>query len=208
LTGPSWVPTLEAVLRAWPVVLVALLAAACSAGASSSPSASPEADTQPERVFDRLGYAFAPPAGWEAIEGYLDWSGGGGQPHRGAPQFDTFREQGLENDPWLVVGKRADTRSSLDQWIRHLERLEVITYPAVDCVPPERESRAVLGGEPAVLRAFHCPVDGSRAVAVMVLALHQSAGWVVLCYSETEVGDLGDLEEKCRAWLGSFRFID
>lgn len=145
------------------------------------------------------------PRDWIANEGYLDWDDLDSAPHRGTPAFDTFASP--DSDPWIVVGSRRVDGASLDQWIDELRSEGVITYEPGQCAPVEDERTTRLGGEPALMLAFHCPVDGPDAVAAQVLARHEDTGWVVMCYSETGVtGTLSEHEQQCERWLVSFEF--
>ncbi|WP_344139895.1 hypothetical protein [Pedococcus bigeumensis] len=82
-----------------------------------------------------------------------------------------------------------------------------ITYG--ECVAPEHERAATLGGEVARMRAFHCPVDGPNALAIQVLTTHDGFGWVALCYSESgESGRIADAEQQCSTWLQEFSFAN
>jgi hypothetical protein len=169
---------------------------------ASSPTGSPAADAT---GFDRLGYRLVVPQDWIATEGYLDWADLDAAPHRGTPAFDTISSP--EDDPWIVVGSRPAKGMSLARWIDTLRSDQVITYASDVCGPVEDERSMTLGGEPARMLAFHCPVDGPDAVAAQVLARHQDTGWVVMCYSERgRAGKLAEHEEQCERWLSSFEF--
>jgi hypothetical protein len=170
--------------------------------AASSTTATPTGNAT---QFDRLGYRFVVPQDWIANEGYLDWDDLDSKPHRGTPAFDTFASP--DSDPWIVVGSRRVDGASLDQWIDELRSEHVITYEPDQCGPVEDERTTTLGGEPAQMLAFHCPVDGPDAVAAQVLARHEDTGWVVMCYSETgRAGALAEHEQQCERWLSSFEF--
>jgi hypothetical protein len=169
-------------------------------GPASSPATGPT-------VFHRLGYRFAVPSGWSATEGVLPWEGTGNPPHRSAPAFDTFATP--DSDPWIVVGKRPlTTKVSLEQWIKQLIATKVITYHPDECKSVEDDRATDLGGEKARMLAFHCPIDGPKAIAVQVLATHNNDGWVVMCYSELgKVGPISGIEQQCERWLSSFQFL-
>jgi hypothetical protein len=166
----------------------------------SSPTPSPA-------MFHRLGYRLTVPNGWIATEGYVRWEVVGGPPHLGAPPFDTFASP--ESDPWIVIGKRPlTTQVSLDQWIKQMIAMKAITYQPGECKSVEDDRPTSLGGEKARMRAFHCPIDGSKAMAVQVLATHQTDGWVVMCYSQLgKAGSILGLEQQCQRWTSSFRFL-
>jgi hypothetical protein len=151
-----------------------------------------------------LGYWFIVPTGWSAREGSLDWEAG--PAHKGLPDVDTFAAR--DGDPWLVLQKRRlSGHPSLSAWIARMTAREDITYP--QCAEVQRLGTATLGGAVAQIRAFHCPVDGPKALAVQVLATHGGFGWVALCYSESgETGPLPDAEHQCSSWLQGFRFAD
>ncbi len=84
---------------------------------------------------------------------------------------------------------------------------EDIAYP--QCAAPEHERAAMLGGEVARMRAFHCSVDGPNALAIQVLTTHEGFGWVALCYSESgEIGRTAVAEQQCSRWLQEFSFED
>jgi hypothetical protein len=169
-------------------------------GRVSSPAPGPA-------LFHRLGYRFAVPSGWFAIEGSIPWDDVAGPPHRGSPAFDTFASP--ESDPWIVVGKRPVTaKVSLEQWIKQLIATRAITYEPEECKSVEDDRATSLGGEKARMRAFHCPVDGPKAIAVQVLATHNKDGWVVMCFSELgKAGPISGLEQQCERWLSSFQFL-
>lgn len=197
--------------RAAALVLAAALAtaalASCSGTASPTSSPSGAADTGPATDFQRLGYRFVVPADWAIQEGYMAWEEWDGAPHRGTPPFDTFMSQA--SDPWIVVGKRqVHDAATLDQWIEQLRSAGLITYEAHECRPVENRSVTTLGGEPAHMLGFHCPVDGPHAVAAQVLARHDDAGWVVMCFSERgKAGALPDHQRQCEKWLSTFEFL-
>jgi hypothetical protein len=194
-----------------PVFAVTLIALAsvvsCSdqATQTSAPSAS-ETPAEATTQFGRLGYRFVVPAGWIAQEGYMDWDTWSGAPHRGTPPFDTFMS--TDSDPWIIVGKRQVQDSvPLGEWIDRLQTDQVITYEAGECAPVEDRHVTTLGGEPAEMLAFHCPVDGPDAVAAQVLAKHEDTGWVVMCYSEKgRAGALAEHQQQCERWLSAFEF--
>ena len=196
---------------AWWLAALAVLTA-LSSGCSEQPSVSQPAEetgsaSAAPQLFRRLGYRLAVPSGWSADEGYLPWRGPN-PPHRSAPQFDTFTDWYEDGDPFIVVGKRPVPRGvGLDEWIADMVRRRAITYPHHQCNEVEHARTIELDGEPARARAFHCPVDGTEAVAVQVLALHDGAGWVVMCYGH-HVGDIDVMERHCDGWLSSFEFLD
>jgi hypothetical protein len=165
---------------------------------SLAPSPSPT-------VFQRLGYRFAVPEGWYASEGSRPWEGVGDPPLRSAAPFDTFVSP--EVFPWIVIGKRPlTTKVSPDQWIEQLIADRAITYQPEQCNPVEDERPASLGGEPARMRAFHCPIDGPKAIGVQILATHDMDGWVVMCLSEKgNPGPIASVEQQCQRWLSSFQ---
>jgi hypothetical protein len=190
--------------------VVLALAAGCSGthqqtdGTGVRPVSSPMPSPA---VFHRLGYRFTVPNGWYAMEGHRPWEGVGDPPHQFAAPFDTFLAP--EADPWIVIGKRLlTTKVSLDQWIKQLIAIKAITYQPEECKSVEDDRPTSLGGESARMRAFHCPIDGPKAIAVQVLATHHTDGWVVMCYSEQgKAGPLPGLEQQCQRWLSSFRFL-
>jgi hypothetical protein len=151
-----------------------------------------------------LGYQFTVPAGWSAREGSIDWESG--PAHRDLPDVDTFHAR--DGDPWLLVQKRPlSGHPSLPAWIADMTARQDITY--AECVAPEHERPAMLGGEVARMRAFHCAVDGPDALAIQVLTTHNGFGWVVLCYSESgESGRIPAAEQQCSKWLQGFSFAD
>ena len=68
--------------------------------------------------------------------------------------------------------------------------------------------RPILGERRHASLAFHCPVDGPKAIAVQVLATHNKDGWVVMCFSELgKAGPIPGLEQQCERWLSSFQFL-
>jgi hypothetical protein len=164
--------------------------------------------TPSRAVFNRLGYSFVVPGGWFAQEGYLNWEDWSGPPHRGTPPFDTFMSPDPEGDPWILIGKRSLTSQiSLDQWVEQLITSKAITYPPGECSPVEDDRATSLGGETARMLAFHCPVDGPKAVAVQVLATHGGEGWIAMCFSEEgKAGPLPAFERQCELWLSTFQF--
>jgi hypothetical protein len=191
------------------VTLVALAPmVSCSSQSPESPSASASATaTDAGTSFPRLGYRFVVPTEWIVLEGYVDWDTWDEPPHRGTPPFDTFLSQ--MGDPWIVVGKRqVHDPVSLDQWIEQLRADHLITYKPGECVSVEDQRATTLGGEPAEMLGFHCPVDGPDAVAAQVLTRHGDTGWVVMCYSEKgKAGTLPEHEQQCDRWLSTFQFL-
>jgi hypothetical protein len=172
-------------------------------GSASTPT---PVSAQPTH-FQRLGYSFAEPPGWQAVEGSLDWQvTGGGPPRVGLPAFDDFLSPG--SDPRILIGKQpVPDSASLDQWIAHMRASGAITYPPEDCNPAEDHTATNLGGEPAQMVAFHCPTDGPKAAIAQVLVRHADTGWVINCFSGSGVsGDLPGLEKQCGRWISSFRF--
>jgi hypothetical protein len=197
-------------------MVVAVAALALVAGCSGTPQQTDEAGgvgpvsspapSPSPTVFQRLGYRFVVPEGWYASEGSRPWEGVGDPPHRSSAPFDSFLSP--EADPWIVIGKRPlTTKVSLDQWIEQLIAIKAITYQPEECNPVEDDRPASLGGEPARMRAFHCPIDGPKAIGVQVLATHDMDGWVVMCFSEQgKAGSIAGLEQQCQRWLSSFQF--
>jgi hypothetical protein len=191
------------------VTLVALAPlASCSSQSPKTPSASASAAaTGTATAFNRLGYRFVVPTDWVAQEGYMDWDTWDGPPHKGTPPFDTFMSQA--SDPWIVVGKRqVHDSASLDQWIEQLRSDHLITYEPGECGAVEDQRATTLGGEPAEMLGFHCPVDGPDAVAAQVLTRHGDTGWVVMCFSEKgRAGTLPEHQQQCERWLSTFQFL-
>ncbi len=192
------------------MTLVALgtLISCSSHSPRTAPASASATATDTATAFHRLGYRFVVPTDWVAHEGYVEWDTWDGHPpHRGSPPFDTFMAR--DADPWIVVGKRqVHDSASLAQWIEQLRSEHLITYQPGECGPVEDQRATTLGGEPAEMLGFHCPVDGPDAVAAQVVARHEDTGWVVMCYSEQgRAGALPEHQEQCERWLSTFQFL-
>jgi hypothetical protein len=180
--------------------------ASCSTPASDQRAGPTSAAQSPTpAVGERLGYSLDAPPGWTYEQGSVAWEGTDIPPRLGNLAFDDFVPTSM--DPRILVGKRlVHGEVGLDPWIDQMRADHLITYPD-GCNAAEDERPATLGGEPAVMVAFHCPSDGPKAVVVQFLARHGDSGWVVQCFSGDGIaGPLPGLEKQCGTWLESFRF--
>jgi hypothetical protein len=170
-TPPGWG------LLAWAALILTVSVGGCGASSSSHGEPGPSSSAQPTAtIFTRLGYRFAPPAGWITIPGTLDWGKMGGQPAPGAPQFDTFElSTGTRFESVLFGSQAAPRRISVDKWIAHLSTIGEL---APDCSTVLLQSAARLGGEAAISQVSWCPPDGPDAVLDRVFAIHHGQGWM------------------------------
>ena len=108
-----------------------------------------------------------------------------------------------------MIGRRpVATGVSLGRWIRHMAATHTITYPTSICASPEHVGRTRLGGQPAVIRAFHCPGEDPGDVAVQVLTVKGGHGYLAMCDSpEGRAGGLHEFETVCKDLLRGFRFL-
>jgi hypothetical protein len=191
-----------------PLLAAALVASCAGSGPSGAPvpsSSTTSTTSAAAQTFDGRGYVYALPAGWYGLPAVGDWELGT-SPARRVMGFDTF--QAPHGELWIVVGRRPVTPGSqVADWVRHMTDTKTITYPASTCDAPEHEATATLGHAPALVRSFHCPVDGPLAVAVHVLAIHENFGFVAMCFDKEQAnGPIPEFEGVCLRLLTGFSF--
>ena len=189
----------------WGLLVVLALATACGGSSSAQPLDGASTKAAATTAVSGPGFTLVTPADWITQDPTGDWELGTA-PHQGGLGFLTILT-GL-GDPWLIVGSRdGPAGADVAGWLRQLRSTQTITYPEDQCSAPEDATTGSLGGKPAVVLAFHCPVDGPEALAVQVLGVHGGRGFLVMCYSEQGlVGAIPDAEEQCNAWLSGFEF--
>jgi hypothetical protein len=163
--------------------------------------------TSTAKTFDGRGYEYAMPAGWYALPAVGEWELGV-SPARRVTGFDTFQDP--RGQLWIVVGRRpVAPGTQLADWVQHMTDTKTISYPISTCVAPEHQAAGSLGDATAVVRSFHCPVDGPLAVAVQVLAIHENFGFVAMCFDEDQAnGPIPEFEGACLNLLKGFAFTE
>jgi hypothetical protein len=209
-------PGVEAAMRhSFPPVAIAwvtavVIATGCGGKAKSSgtvgdrsPVPSPSAS-----VLSRPLYKFTIPLSWQVSpppQPPTAWALGV-PPHKYDPAFETVNSE--QSDPWITIGVRPVAGGvSLARWVKQMRATRTVIFKPDECVPVEHETTSSLGPEPAISLAFHCPVDGPKAVGVELLALHAGSGFVAFCYSENgRTGTIPQAEAFCTRTMGSFVF--
>ena len=193
------------------MAVIALLGASLAAGCAEAaapgpvPNRSTTSTATASTPFDGRGYEYAMPAGWYAVPAIGEWQLGT-SPARRVVGFDTF--QAPQGGLWIVVGRRpVAAGTQVAEWARQMTDTKTLSYPASTCVAPEHEADASLGEVPALVRSFHCPVDGPLAVAVHVLAIHGGHGFVAMCFDEEQAnGPIPGFEGACLRLLRGLTF--
>jgi hypothetical protein len=170
---------------------------------SASPVPSPSAS-----VLSRPLFKFTIPLGWQVsppLQPRTAWALGV-PPHKNDPAFETINSE--QSDPWITIGARPVAAGvSLAQWVKQMRATRTVIFKPDECVPVEHETTSSLGPEPAISLAFHCPVDGPKALGVTLLALHAGSGFVAFCYSEQgRTGTIPQAEAFCTRTMGSLVF--
>jgi hypothetical protein len=182
--------------------------AGCGASSSHSEGGARSSPQPTAAVFTRLGYRFAPPAGWATIPGTVDWGKVGGPPVPGDPPFDTFElNTGNRFESVLFGSQAAPPRISVHNWIAHLSTLGDLP---TDCSAVLLQSAVSLGGEAAISRVSWCPPDGPDAVLDRVFAIHHGQGWMAVCLHKFGGGHVTpqDWQDQCMQHLRSFKYLN
>jgi hypothetical protein len=194
-------------LLACAALILTVAVAGCGGSSSHNQRTAPSSPQQTATVFTRLGYRFAPPAGWASIPGTLDWGKVGGPPVPGDPQFDTFElNTGNRYESVLFGSQAASPRISVDHWITHLTTRGDLPK---DCSHVVLQSAVSLGGGAAISRVSWCPPDGPDAVLDRVFAIHHGQGWMAVCLHKFG-GHVTpqDWHDQCMQRLRSFEYLN
>ena len=192
-----------------PLLAVALVASCAGSESSEAPLSGnlTTSTTSTVKTFHGRGYEYAMPAGWYALPAVGEWELGI-SPARRVTGFDTFQDP--RGQLWIIVGRRpVAPGTQVADWVQHMTDTKTISYPISTCVAREHQAAGCLGDATALVRSFHCPVDGPLAVAVQVLAIHEGFGFVAMCFDEEQAnGSMPEFEKACLNLLKGFAFSD
>ena len=174
------------------------LAAEPEASAAPSPPIGEATSTQ-RLAYRGQGYDLDLPAGWTATGPLVaEWLPGA-HPDHYMSGFTTFVPP--DNAGFLAVGSRpVEAGTTVDTWQRRLEGAKELAYPY--CDPAQQVQPITLGSEPAARLWYACIVDGAPTAGDMLLTVHGTRGWAVIC--ATPMTDQSTAQKTCQTRLQGF----